>query len=126
MARKGQFKPHDPRFGKGGKRNPPGGRPTKAQQQVKELVKKLALDMAKHYLEKNFKPIMNAYLSLASGVKIDGVLKRLDPATCRHAVERAIGPAPRTLNVDLQDSIESFFDRVVKEGEKDGKGDGVA
>jgi len=77
-------------------------------------------------LETHFKPIMNAYLSLASGVEVDGIRKRLDPATCRHAVERAIGQAPRVLSVDLQDSIESFFERVVKEGEKDGKGDGTA
>jgi len=102
------------KHGKGGKRRG-SGRPTKAKEEAKKLVKKLVFDMAKQYLEDHFLPIMEAYVALASGVN-----RKLDPATCRHAVERAIGPAPRTLHLDLQDSIESFFDRVMEEGGKDG------
>ena len=119
MARKGQFKSHDPRSGKGGKRRG-AGRHSNAKREAKKMVKKLALDLVKQYLEDYFKPIMDAYISLASGQKVNGVQRKLDPATCRHAVERAIGPAPRTLHVDLQDSIETFFDRVMEEGDKDG------
>ena len=41
-------------------------------------------------------------------------------------IERFLGPAPRTLTLDLQDTVESFFEKVMDEGggEEQGKGDG--
>ncbi len=113
------------KVGKGGKRNPPGGRPTKVQQEVNRL----AADMVKKYIEDRLRPIMDTYISLASGEPCGRARRKLDPATCRHAVERFIGPAPRTLTLDLQDTVETFFDRVMEEageGEEENKerGDG--
>jgi len=44
-------------------------------------------------------------------------------------MERFLGPAPRTLTLDLQDTVESFFEKVMEEageGEEENKerGDG--
>ncbi len=85
-----------------------GGRPSKLQAEVKRL----AADLAKKYLESHMKPIMDAYISAASGEKCGRFKRKFDPPTCRHAVERFLGPAPRTFTLDLQDSIESFFSEV--------------
>lgn len=91
-----------------------GGRPTKLQQEIKRL----ATDMAKKYLEDHLKPILDTYISLATGSPSGKKRCKLDPATTRHTVERFIGPAPRSLILDLQDSVESFFEQVEKMGEK--------
>ena len=93
------------KLAKGGKRNPPGGRPTKVQQKVKRLV----AELTKKYLEDHLKSILDSYISLATGQRVGNSRRKLDPATCRHAVERFLGPAPRTVNVDLQESIEPFL-----------------
>ena len=110
------------KLAKGGKRNPSGGRPTKAQTELK----KLAADHVKRYIEDRLKPIMDAYISLATGQRMGNSRRSLDPATCRHAVERFVGPAPRTLTLDLADTVESFFEHVMEEGQKEeqGKTDG--
>jgi len=110
------------KLAKGGKRNPPGGRPTKLQAEVKRL----AADMVKKYIEDRLRPIMDTYISLASGEPCGRARRRFDPATCRHAVERFIGPPPRTLTLDLQDTVESFFEHVMDEGEEENneRGDG--
>lgn len=92
-----------------------GGRPTKLQQEVKRL----AADAAKKYLEDHLKPIMDAYISAASGKRCGRFKRKFDPATCRHAMERFIGPAPRSLILDLQDSVESFFEQVEKMGSEE-------
>lgn len=110
------------KHGKHGKQNPPGGRPTKVQQEANRL----AADMAKKYIEDRLKPVVDAYLSLGSGQRVGDKRRKLDPATVRHIVERFVGPAPRTLTLDLQDTVESFFEKVMNEGggEEQGKGDG--
>ena len=106
----------------GGRQNPPGGRPTKLQQEVK----KLAADYVKKYIEDRLKPIVDAYISLASGEPCGRARHRLDSATVRHVIERFVGPAPRTLTLDLQDTVESFFEHVMDEGEEENneRGDG--
>ncbi len=100
------------KHGKHGKQNPPGGRPTKEQAELN----KLAADYVKKYIEDRLKPIVDAYISLASGERSGNSRRKLDPQTTRHAVERFIGPAPRTLTLDLQDTVESFFEKVEKFG----------
>jgi len=105
------------KYGKGG--NHGGPRPlTKAKREAMSLRDRLAFDMAREFLENSFKPIMVAYLGLATGGKAGRKLK-LDPATCRHAVERALGQAPRTVTLDMQDSIESLFEKVLQHGGKE-------
>ncbi len=87
-----------------------GGRPTKFQQEIKRL----AAELAKKYLEDHLKPVLDTYISLATGKPCGKARRKLDPATCRHAVERFIGPAPRSLILDLQETVESFFEQVEK------------
>ena len=103
-------------MGKGGKQ-PGAGRPTKLQQGVKRL----AADYVKKYIEDRLKPIVDAYISLASGEPCGRARRKLDPATCRHAIERFLGPAPRTVTLDLAETIESFFEKVQEEGGEQGK-----
>ena len=75
-------------------------------------VERLAADLTRKYLEDHLRPIMDAYIAAATGEKCGRFKRKFDPATCRHAVERFIGPAPRSLVLDLQETVESFFDRV--------------
>lgn len=99
-----------------------GGRPNKAQAEAKKLeaeVKRLAADLAKKYLEDHLKPILDTYISLATGSPSGKKRCKLDPATTRHYVERFVGPAPRSLILDLQDSVESFFEQVEKMGSEE-------
>jgi len=103
------------KYGKGGARDMRGKGMTKAKREASSLAQRLAFDMAREFLEQSFKPIMLSYIGLATGGKA-GRKVRLDPATCRHAVERALGQAPRIINLDLQDSVESFLDKVMKHG----------
>ncbi len=92
-----------------------GGRPTNAQREMKRV----AADTAKRYLEGRLKEALDQYLA-ACGIKIGKKrIKKADPATLRHYVERFIGPAPRSLILDLQDSVESFFEQVEKMGDPD-------
>jgi len=104
------------KFGKGGARDMRGKGMTKARREASSLVQRLAFDMAREHLESAFMPIMEAYIGLASGGKVGNKKMRLDAATCRHAVERALGQAPRTVTLDMQDSIESLFEKVLKHG----------
>ena len=107
------------KWGKGGRRDMKGKvHPmSKARREASSLVDRLAFDMAREHLENAFMPIMNAYIGLATGGKAGRKPSRLDAATCRHAVERALGQAPRTVTLDMQDTIESFFDKVIKRDE---------
>lgn len=110
------------RFTKGNKlagrrKNRRGGRPNRAEAQEKRLeaeVKRLAADLAKKYLEDHLKPILDTYISLASGSPSGKKRCKLDPATTRHYVERFVGPAPRSLVLDLQESVETFFEQIEK------------
>ncbi len=117
--------PKNHKFSKGGTKGNKGGRPTKVQQEANRL----AADMVKKYIEDRLRPIVDAYLSLASGERVGNSRRKLDPATVRHVIERFVGPTPRTLTLDFQDTVETFFDKVMKEageGEEENKepGDG--
>lgn len=99
-----------------------GGRPNRAEAEAKKLaaeVTKLAADVAKRYLEDKLKEILDTYISLATSSKVGKKRCKLDPATTRHAVERFIGPAPRSLILDLQESVETFFEEMEKAGGKE-------
>ncbi len=100
-----------------------GGRPTRTHAQLK----KLGADMVKKRLEDGLGSIVDTYISLATGMHVGDKQCKLDPATTRHAIDRFIGQAPRSLILDLPDTVvESFFELVMKEGEKEeqGKTDG--
>lgn len=99
-----------------------GGRPNRAEAEAKRRdaeVKRLAAELAKKYLEDHLKPILDAYISLATGMKVGNHRRKLDPATTRHAVERFIGPAPRALILDFQESVETFFEEMEKANGKE-------
>jgi len=96
---------------KAAKGNRGGGRRSKKQVELDRLT----AEHTKKALEDHLRPILNAYVSLATGKRMGNSRRKLDPATCRHAIERFLGPAPRTVALDLQDSIESFFDKVMEE-----------
>lgn len=87
-----------------------GGRPTREQARLK----KLAADAAQRRLEEGLGSIIDAYLSLATGLKVGHHKRKLDPATVRHAVERVLGQAPRKLILDAQETVESFFEQIEK------------
>ena len=55
------------------------------------------------------------------GVLFLGKSGDFDNATNRHVIERFLGPAPRTVTLDLAETIESFFERVQEEGGEQGK-----
>lgn len=108
------------------RKNRGGGRPRREVAQAKRLqkeVERLAADLAKKYLEDHLEPILDAYIAAATGEKCGRFKRKFDPATCRHAVERFVGPAPRSVVLDMQETIETFFEQVQKmESEGEGKG----
>lgn len=92
-----------------------GGRPTRAQIQFKRLV----ADLAKKYLEDRLREVLDQYL-MACGIKVKGKrIKKVDYATLRHYVERFVGPAPRSLVLDFQESVETFFEEMEKANGKE-------
>jgi hypothetical protein len=82
------------KLAKGGKRNPPGGRPTKEQQEIK----KAAAEIAKEFLETHVQGFLDSYLDLGTGKVIERLDKNgtvvklvmLDPATVRHAIDKIL------------------------------------
>ncbi len=105
------------KFSKGGTKGNKGGRPSKEKVEAR----KLAADMVKRYVEDRLKPIVDAYISAATGKRCGDSRRRFDNATNRHVIERFLGQAPRTLTLDLQDTVESFFEHVMDEDGKQGK-----
>jgi hypothetical protein len=79
---------------KGGRRNPPGGRPTKEQQEIK----KQAAEVAREFIETHVQKFLDSYLDLAAGKVIERLdkdgnvvkLVMLDPATVRHAIDKIL------------------------------------
>jgi hypothetical protein len=67
------------KLAKGGKRNPPGGRPTKEQQEIK----KAAAEIAREFIETNVQKFLDSYIRLSTG-------KFIDPATVRHAIDKIL------------------------------------
>lgn len=100
-------KGYDPNRARGGRRNPPGGRPTKEHQEAK----KLAAELARSYLEKHLKPVLDTYLASAIGKKIGAAKCKIDPATTRHYVDRFVPPA-RASTMNLGKSIEDILEEI--------------
>jgi len=105
------------KHGKHGKQNPPGGRPTKVMVEAR----KLAVELAKKHLEQYLRAVLDTYAASATGQTCGGRRRKYDSANLRHFVDRFVGPAPRTLNLDMQDTVESFFEHVMNEGGEQGK-----
>jgi hypothetical protein len=82
------------KLAKGGKRNPPGGRPTKEQQEIK----KEAAQIAREFFETHVQGFLDSYLDLGTGKVIERLdkdgnivkLVMLDPATVRHAIDKIL------------------------------------
>jgi hypothetical protein len=82
------------KLAKGGKRNPPGGRPTKEQQEIK----KEAAQIAKEFIETHVQGFLDSYLDLGTGKVIERLdkdgnvvkLVMIDPATVRHAIDKIL------------------------------------
>ncbi|MDP2604572.1 MAG: hypothetical protein Q8S00_18600 [Deltaproteobacteria bacterium] len=90
--------------GKGGRRDPAGGRPTGEQTKVKKLVHELAGD----YIEKNIQPVLETYHRLAVGKLLEFTTKKgkkvkfklhVDPATTRHWIDKLVPNARQEINV---------------------------
>ena len=102
-------------FRQGGRENGlKGGRPTKVQQEVKRL----AAELAKKYLEDRLKPVLDVYFALATGEQTGKTRRKLDPATCRHYVERFVAPAAKTLTLEMHNNAEWFYDKIQREEEE--------
>jgi hypothetical protein len=91
--------------GQGGRRNPPGGRPTKEQQEIKkqaaeiaEESKKQAAQIAREFVDTHVQEFLDSYLGLGTGKVIERLdkdgnvvkLVMLDPATVRHAIDKIL------------------------------------
>jgi len=85
------------KLARGGLRNPPGGRPTNQQQEIKKAAK----EIAQEYIEAHVKPLMETYMGLAAGKIVErrnpeGKKKfelSVDPSTTRDAVGKLIPDA---------------------------------
>jgi hypothetical protein len=92
------------KYGKGGRNNPPGGRPTKTQQEIKKAAK----EIAQEYIEKHIKPLMETYMGLAAGKVVErqtaeGKKKfelSVDPSTTRDAVGKLLPAAKQTIAIE--------------------------
>ena len=86
---------------KGGRRNPPGGRPTNQER----AAKKAAADRARERIETEVDEVMDEYLRLAKGGKIK---KNSSPQTVRHCVERWLPPARHAVDINVN-GPEEFY-----------------
>ena len=90
------------------------GRPTAIVREARRL----AADMAKKYLEDWLKPALDAYIAAGTGLQVGSKKRKLDLTTCRHYVERFVPPAQKVITVDVQNNVESFFERIQREQEE--------
>jgi hypothetical protein len=94
------------KLAKGGRRNPPGGRPTKQAQEIK----KLAAEISRDYIEKHIGPIMETYVALAAGKVVERKTEdgqkifelKVDPQTTRDAVNKFLPPAKQEIGIDAK------------------------
>jgi hypothetical protein len=89
------------KLAKGGRRNPPGGRPSKEE----VAAKKVAVERARERIEAEVDAVMNEYLRLATGGKIK---RGSSPQTVRHCVERWLPAARQGIDISI-DSPEEFW-----------------
>ncbi len=106
--RKGQKHPNQ-----GGRRDPPGGRPTKEQAEIKQK----AAELAREYIEEHIKPVLETYVGLAAGKIIErrtahGKKKfklSVDPASTRDYVGKFVPEAAKTLHVKEELTIDDLL-----------------
>jgi len=108
------------KFSHGGTKGNKGGRPTKIMVEAR----KLAVELAKKHLEQYLRIVLDTYAASATGQTCGGRRRKYDSANLRHFVDRFIGPAPRTLTLDLQESVEEFFEKHVMENQGKGNDQG--
>ena len=105
---------------KGGKRTPPGGRPTKRQQEVKKAVAK----MAQAYIEEHIEPVLKSYFKLTQGREVkhyrDGKLdyteEIIDGSTVRHWIDKFVPAARQEIHFtgDVKFKIrQEVIDRIL-------------
>jgi len=91
------------KLAKGGKRNPPGGRPTKQQQEVK----KAAAKMAQAYIEEYIEPVLKSYFKLTQGREINHYDQKgnlvyteeiIDSSTVRHWIDKFLPAAKQEIH----------------------------
>jgi hypothetical protein len=84
------------RLGPGGKKGNKGGRPTKIQQEIKQV----AAEIARQFIDDHVQDFLESYLALGKGTVIERLDKKgkkvrlimLDPATVRHAIDKFVPP----------------------------------
>lgn len=104
------------KLAKGGLRNPPGGRPTNQQQEIKKAAK----EIAQEYIEKHIEPIMEAYLGLAAGKVVERQTRKgkkqfvleVDPSTVRDAVGKLLPSAKQTIAIEGDGLLEQAIRRL--------------
>jgi hypothetical protein len=108
------------KLAKGGRRNPPGGRPTKEQQEIHKAAK----EIAQEYIETHIKPLMETYIGLAAGKVVTRRTPKgekkfklsVDPSTTRDAVGKLLPDAKQVIDLNIS-SPEDFY-RDIQESKK--------
>ncbi len=93
------------KLARGGLRNPPGGRPSKEKTEIK----KEAAVIAREYIEKHVKPILEVYTALAGGQVVERMtsegkkefILEVNPKTNMDAVGKLLPPAMRQYDVSV-------------------------
>ena len=101
------------KYGKGGARLG-AGEPSAE----KKRIRKAAAEMAREYIEKHLKPVLEAYKELAGGRPVrhynqqTGELlyteKEVDAPTLRHWVDRLLPPAKQEISVEVTTADDLF------------------
>ena len=102
------------KLAKGGRRNPPGGRPSNKEKEIK----KAAEELARAYIEKHIAPVLETYGKVAKGytVKKTVITKMGDPVeveefvydsqVLKHYMDRVIPPrAPENKKGEAMPSV---------------------
>lgn len=97
--------------------NPATGKPWGRPRKQEAEFKRIGAEFARKYIEDQLRPVLDAYLALGIGKKTGKRRRVLDPATTRHIVERFVPPAPKTVSLDLTESAESFYEKIMAEDE---------
>lgn len=101
---------------KGNRHHRGGGRPTNEQKEQERL----EAEFARKRMEDHLKPVLDTYIALATGRPMKkGSRHLVDPATLRDYVAKFVPPAPKTLTLDLSETVEEFFDRIQNQGQKE-------
>lgn len=100
------------KFSPGGKKGGKGGRPLKQKTEAK----KLARDIAREFIEKHAKPVLDSYLKNAKGYFVKRFTETgqeyeefiIDPPSTRHFVDRLVPPAKQEVDVNVHGQVQVF------------------